>query len=81
VSPLTTGRILAWADAHRRLAGDWPKARSGPVPGVGLTWLAVEVALKMGRRGLPGGDSLARLLRRARGLRERRGGPRKVDRR
>jgi hypothetical protein len=28
------------------------------------------------RRGLPGGDSLAKLLRRARGLRERRGGDR-----
>ena len=82
VSPLTTGQILAWADAHWRRTGDWPKAISGPVAGAaGLTWAAVESALRIGSRGLPGGDSLARLLRRARGLRERRGGPRKVDRR
>jgi hypothetical protein len=73
VSPLTTGQILAWADAHRRLTGDWPKATSGPVPGAGPTWLAVDVALKRGWRGLPGGDSLARLLRRERGMGERRG--------
>jgi hypothetical protein len=39
----------------------------------GLTWRAVESALRMGYRGLPGRDSLAALLRRARGLPERRG--------
>jgi transcriptional regulator with XRE-family HTH domain len=45
------------------------------------TWAGVERALRGGWRGLPGGDSLAALLRRARGLRERRGRPRKASRR
>jgi hypothetical protein len=60
---LRVGRIRAWAEAHRRRTGRWPTARSGPIPEApGETWLAVECALREGRRGLPGGSSLARLL-------------------
>jgi hypothetical protein len=78
---LTVAQILAWADAHKEQAGDWPKATSGPIPGAAaLTWAAVEAALRAGWRGLPGGDSLAALLRRERGLRERRGCPKIADR-
>jgi hypothetical protein len=67
-------QILRWAGAHRRRTGDWPSARSGPVAGApGLTWRAVDAALAEGCRGLPGGDSLARLLRRERAMPERRG--------
>jgi hypothetical protein len=60
---LTVEQILAWADAHHRRAGRWPSAGSGPVREVpGLSWLAVNGALSKGLRGLPPGDSLARLL-------------------
>jgi DNA-directed RNA polymerase specialized sigma24 family protein len=71
---LTVAEILRWADAHKRRTGGWPSVTSGPVAGVpDLTWRAVDDALRGGFRGLPGGDSLARLLRRERGMAERRG--------
>jgi DNA-directed RNA polymerase specialized sigma24 family protein len=72
--PLTVAQILAWADAHRRRTGEWPGTTSGPVRGAaGEGWRAVDDALRGGFRGLRGGDSLARLLRRERGMAERRG--------
>src|SRR5262245_61677913 len=62
---LTTEQILAWADAHHARTGEWPRQRSGPVPEApGLSWAGIDQALRYGRRGLPGGDSLARLLAR-----------------
>jgi hypothetical protein len=71
---LTGAQILVWADAHRARTGDWPMATSGPVAEVAAeTWMGLNQALQYGARGLPGGDSLARLLRRERGLRDRRG--------
>ena len=61
--PFSIKQILAWADAHYRRTGRWPTADSGPIPEApGETWLRVETALRVGVRGLPGGDSLARLL-------------------
>jgi hypothetical protein len=67
---LTVALILAWADAHRARTGRWPSEQSGPVEGApGETWLNVHQALQRGLRGLPGGDSLARLLARERGKR------------
>jgi hypothetical protein len=78
--PLTVAQVLRWADAHKRRAGTWPAVRSGPVEGQpGLTWRAVAAALSRGRRGLPGGDTLARLLHRERGAPLRRAPPRKAD--
>jgi hypothetical protein len=72
--PLRIGQILAWADRHRRRAGRWPTAASGPVAGApGETWSALDKALRRGGRGLPDVESLSRLLRRERGLPERRG--------
>ncbi len=60
---LSVDQILGWADAHFRRAGRWPKARSGPIDDVpGESWAAVNNALALGRRGLPGGSSLHRLL-------------------
>jgi hypothetical protein len=57
--------ILAWADAFHRRHGRWPTLRSGAIPEArGESWLKVEGALSKGRRGLPGGSSLARLLER-----------------
>lgn len=68
--PLTTKRILRWADAHFRRTGLWPKHDSGAIRGVsGETWSAVNAALWEGLRGLPGGSSLTKLLMEQRGIR------------
>ena len=61
---LTRRQILAWADAHYQRTGSWPSKMSGPIPGAdGESWAAVENALRLGTRGLPGGMSIGRLLR------------------
>jgi hypothetical protein len=74
---LTLERILAWADAHQARTGEWPKGGSGPVADApGEVWKGINLALIRGDRRLPGGDTLIRLLRRERGLPERRGGNR-----
>ena len=66
---LDVERILRWADAHRTATGSWPDLRSGPVGGADdETWSAIDAALRRGRRGLPGGSSLARLLAEERGV-------------
>src|SRR5262245_50281068 len=63
-------QILDWADDHFRRTGDWPRKTSGIVRAVlGETWNAVHLALYWGRRGLPGGTSLAQLLAEKRGYR------------
>lgn len=69
LGPLTEEQILEWADAHYRRTGRWPQVTSGPIAGArGQTWTGVEGALQKGQRGLPSGDSLARLLARQRGV-------------
>jgi hypothetical protein len=61
--PLTEAQILAWADAHHRHTGTWPSAAAGEVLGApGENWRGIDQALHSGYRGLPRGDSLARLL-------------------
>jgi hypothetical protein len=61
--PLTEKLILAWADAHHTATGAWPKASSGPVAAApGEHWRSIASSLRQGWRGLPGGDSLPRLL-------------------
>jgi hypothetical protein len=63
-SPLTIEQILAWAEAHRAATGRWPSGSSGPVLDVeGESWHAIDTALRNGCRGLPGGQSLGRLIR------------------
>jgi hypothetical protein len=60
---LTAETILAWADAHHRRTGAWPKEDSGPIPEApGETWAKVAGAMWEGKRGLQDGRSLARLL-------------------
>lgn len=60
---LSFRRILAWADAYYRRTGRWPSGHSGPVDEApGESWQSVETALREGRRGLPGGLSIHRLL-------------------
>ncbi|HEY3243171.1 MAG TPA: hypothetical protein VGM03_07455 [Phycisphaerae bacterium] len=67
---LSIRRILAWADAHHRRTGDWPHTHSGAIrEAPGETWARIYAALHRGSRGLAGGDSLPKLLRRYRGVR------------
>ena len=67
--PLTEDIIVRWARAHRRLTDRWPTEDAGPIVGTrGEVWLNVAAALAMGTRGLPGGDTLARLLERCLGV-------------
>jgi hypothetical protein len=64
---LTLRDIRRWARAHRERSGKWPTAASGPIPEApGENWHAVNLALWQGLRGLPGGSSLAKLLKRGR---------------
>src|SRR5262245_16983146 len=68
--PLTARVILGWADAHREATGRWPTLRNGPVGAApGESWACLDQALRHGGRSLPGGDSIARLLARRRGVR------------
>jgi hypothetical protein len=70
--PLSEGLILAWADDHFRRTGDWPNQDSGPVLAApGETWKAIHLALHRGTRGLAAGVTLAQLLARERGVRNK----------
>src|SRR5262249_61902788 len=64
---------LRLCDACRRRAGSWPRRERDAgeaIPGTnGDGWEAVDGALRHGRRGLPGGSSLARRLAGRRGVR------------
>ncbi|MGH2602081.1 MAG: hypothetical protein ACRDJ9_22175, partial [Dehalococcoidia bacterium] len=72
----TLRQIDRWICAHRRRTGDWPRATSGPIPEApGETWLAVDMALRNGSRGMPGGCSLAQLLEKRHGVRNARRPP------
>jgi hypothetical protein len=73
VKPITVAQVLAWADAWHAEKGRWPGSHSGAVPGAGVKWHAIDQALFAGTNGLPGGDSLAKLLRRERGRQDGRG--------
>jgi len=56
-------QILTWADDHHRATGRWPRERSGGILKCpGETWGGVARALVRGERGLPGGNTLGRLL-------------------
>jgi hypothetical protein len=68
--PFRIPEVLRWADAHHARHGTWPKSNSGSIPEApDETWLKVQAALANGKRGLPGGSSLARLLAASRGAR------------
>src|SRR4051812_1056469 len=73
---LDVTQILAWADAHHARTGRWPSLTSGPIHGaLDEKWANVHQALFAGRRGLPPGSSLARLLAEHRGVRNRKALP------
>ena len=64
---ITIRQIVKWAERHYRRTGTWPTHHSGPVSGVpNLSWAAIEYALRCGRRGLPGGSTLVRVLEKPR---------------
>lgn len=70
--PFTVEQILRWCDDFHARTGEWPHRGMfrTAIPGTnGDTWFAVNSALHNGRRGLPGGSSLARLLAEHRGVR------------
>jgi hypothetical protein len=71
-SPLTVQLILAWADAHHAAHGVWPGALSGSVEAcLSESWFRVDCSLRLGFRGLPGGDTLAKVLHRERAARSK----------
>jgi hypothetical protein len=73
---LTIEQILAWADAHYKRTGTWPRSELVPVAEApGETWRNLDAALRSGCRDLPGGLSLARLLANQRGVRSRKNLP------
>jgi hypothetical protein len=62
--PLRVGEILHWARAYHREHGKLPTIKSPARAGDSeVTWGAVHQALLQGYRGLPGGSSLSKLLR------------------
>lgn len=74
--PFTLEQVLARADALRSRTGGWPGGQDGPIADAPReTWRAVEQARAGGLRGLPGGDTLARLPTRHPGKRNRKALP------
>ncbi|MBI3408068.1 MAG: hypothetical protein HY040_06890, partial [Planctomycetes bacterium] len=77
---LSEAQIMAWAREHRRRTGKWPNKDCGPVIAVnGEVWLNIDMALRLGRRQLAGGSSLAQLLAKRCGVRNRKALPRLSD--
>ena len=65
---LSIPQILAWADAYHHRKGQWPNKESGPVAEAPAeNWNTINAALRIGRRGLRGGLTLAKLLAECRG--------------
>jgi hypothetical protein len=63
---LTIKQIEMWAEESHASSGSWPKPASGLIAGTRETWAGVNAALMRGHRGLPGGSSLAKLLKKHR---------------
>ncbi len=79
---LTEEAIASLAEVHFRAKGEWPTRQSGSVSGSpvpGETWKRINDALTVGLRGLPGGSSLAQLLEKHRGVRNRKALPPLVE--
>lgn len=61
--PLRVSQVLGWARAHFDRFGTWPQRYSGSVADAPQeNWSGIDVALRLGLRGLGGGSSLACLL-------------------
>lgn len=71
--PLSIEEILGWIDAYHRANNKWPKYKDGSVVrSPGESWAGIDRCLREGRRGLPRGSSLARLLEEQRGVKRKR---------
>jgi hypothetical protein len=69
--PLTIDQILAWADAHHKRTGNWPKSMSGSILDAREeSWQEIDRNLRFGLRSLPGGQTLKQLLAQQRNVRE-----------
>lgn len=74
---LTEEQIVAWAEQHFNRTGSWPNTKTGPIlDSPGDDWGLISVALSQGLRGLKGGESLAWLLSRRFGVRNKKALPR-----
>lgn len=61
---LTEAKVRRWAMAFYQREGRWPTRSSGVIPEAPCeNWNAVNFALRKGHRGLKGGTSLSKLLR------------------
>src|ERR1700720_1156947 len=80
---LTVTLILGWADDHLRKVGKYPNAKPWRVLAsdapLAMTWRKIDIALRRGYFGLAGRSSLARVLEKHRGLRNRSNLPRLTD--
>lgn len=75
--PLDEEQVLAWADAHRMRMGRWPVENDQEVADApGEVWKNIDAALRQGLRGFPAGGSLAKLIARRRGVRNKASTPR-----
>jgi len=60
---LTNDLIWTWSKSFHQCIGDWPTKESAFTDPSGREkWSGIDLALRKGHRGLPGGSSLARLL-------------------
>ena len=68
--PISIAQILEWADACHQRTGRWPSKESNElIEGTRAEkWAAIEKALRHGYRGLPKGQTLARVLQQYRGV-------------
>ncbi|MGO8744393.1 MAG: hypothetical protein ACLQNE_00245 [Thermoguttaceae bacterium] len=61
--PFTVQQVWKWAEHHFQRTGRWPQYNSGAISDApGETWFKVDSAFRQGKRGLPGGLTLAKFL-------------------
>lgn len=61
-TPLTEEQIIEWAKAWHAKYLRWPTCGDGHVELADKTWSCIDILLRKGLSGLPGGDSIAKLL-------------------
>ncbi len=75
--------ILTWADDHFNHVGKYPATSAGSVLSIdaplGMNWRKIDNALRYGAWGLEGGTSLAAILEKHRGVRNRANLPKLTD--
>jgi hypothetical protein len=60
---LDEDQIFGWAKNHFRRTGQWPQSTDGAIPeSSDMSWSGIDVAMRNGSRGLPGGSSLNKFL-------------------